>query len=634
VAATSKELALESSTKGGPVQWPLGTPLLTIGGQQNGVVHVGPGLTILVGPNGSGKTRALRAIKTTLEGTNRIGVYGRKVRFLAAGRSSPFEQFRSSVTGPGHINQSDAAVGHVNYRQSWWSDESLTGDLLAIDARADLKLKVDARLQQLFDRSIELAWSQSGLSPRISSTRGGGSYPANNEASGILQLVGLLAAIHNDEIGALIIDEPEVSLHPQHQAFVLDEMERVAGDPADRTKKLIILATHAPTLLPLRSEQDLPHFAFFNDINEPPAQIAANEPVLKSSKLKALLARLSETHRMAMFAERILLVEGPSDETIVTQLARRMDWPLLARNAQVLPVMGKGEFPEVAKIFGLMKKQIGVLADLDALADDNVLINFFSSLPGAELVASRRGAKSIVGLDGDLRTDLGTFMVKHSEAVDRIAEDYPDWSADAPADVIRKRVTLARVLTAPATFGSEAASWATTLSQRYAALLEILADVGCFFLRAGAIENYYASVSAEDTKPSAAADQAATFGDTDRAALETRYADVLSAIRYIAPSRGVDENRVLRPKLGAAITAVFQSMTQTTSADVLNAIARSTIGASAEVFSFENTSTADQLKLKIAIVSPLFVRPKFPIEVSHGQNINQILPDVLPFADT
>lgn len=618
-----------NTTEGNQVQWPLGTPLQTVGGQQNGTVQIAAGLTILVGPNGSGKTRALRAIKATLEGTNRIGVYGRKIRFLAAGRSSPFEHFRSSANSPASIDQSEAAVGHVSYRQLWWQIESLTGDLLTLDARADLRLKVEARLQQLFDRSMELTWSQQGLCPRISSISGSGSYPANHEASGILQLVGLLAAIHNNEIGALIIDEPEVSLHPQHQAFVLDEMERVAGDPADPAKKLIVFATHSPTLLPLRSEQDLPHFAFFNDISQPPAQVPANEPVLKSSKLKALLARLSATHRMAMFAERVLLVEGPSDETVVTQLARRMDVPLLARNAQALPVTGKGEFPEVAKMFGLMNKQVGVLADLDALADDNELVKFISSLPRATDVASRHGAKSIVALDSDLRTDLAMFMAKNSEAVDRVAPHYPNWSGGAPADLTRKRVTLARLLTAPTTFGPDAASSASTLSQRYEALLEMLAEVGCFFLRAGAIENYYVRASDADTKPSAAAEQAATFTETDLATLETRYADVLAAIRYIAPARGVDENRVLRPKLGAAITAIFQSMSQTTSADQLNAIAKTTIGSSAEVFTFENISTADQLKLKIMIASPLFARTNFPIEVSHGQNVNQILPEVL-----
>lgn len=334
-----------------------------------------------------------------------------------------------------------------------------------------------------------------------------------------------------------------------------------------------------------------------------------------------------------MFAERVMLVEGPSDETIVTQLARRMDWPLLARNAQVLPVTGKGEFPEVAKLFRLMNKEVGVLADLDALSDDNGLVNFISGLPGATDAALQYGAESIVALDGDLRTDLGTFMIKHREAVDRLAPHYPDWSADAPAELVRRRVTLARVLTMPDTFEGAAADAAIALSQRYTALLQMLGKVGCFFLRAGAVENYYGPDSNSGTKPAAAASEAATFGQTDRATLKARYADVLNAISYIAPGRAVDENRVLRPKLGAAITAVFQSMVNTTKNDELNATARTTIGASAEIFSFENISTAHELKLRIVIVSPLFARENFPIEVSHGQNVNQILPEALAFAE-
>lgn len=625
---------MDTTTQNAPPSWPLSAPLTMVSGQPNGSIAIAPGLTILVGPNGSGKTRALRAIKGALDGTNRIAMYGRKVRFLSAGRSSPFEHFRSSVTGPNNIDTSEAAVGYQYFRDSWWAVESLTGDLIALDARPDLALKVEARLQQLFDRSIELSWTQTGISPRISPTRGGSPYSANYEASGILQLVALLAAIHNDEIGALIIDEPEISLHPQHQAFLLEEMERVAGDPSDPTKKLVIFATHAPTLLALRSEQDLPRFAFFNDVNQPPAQISDSEPALKNRKLRALLARLSATHRMAMFAERVLLVEGPSDETVITQLARKMDWPLLARNAQALPVTGKSELVEVAKLFGLMNKKIGVLADLDALADDNSLVNFYSELPGATSAAARRSAKSIASVDGDLRTDLGQFMSKYSDAVSRAAAEYPDWSTDAPANVALKRLTLARLLTAPESFSGEATAAASTLSQRYNAMLEMLAEVGCFFLRAGAIENYYATPPASDTKPGAAADEAAAFNDADRTTIEARYRDVLAAIRYIAPARGVDETRILRPKLGAAITAVFQSMTAASTSDELNAMARGTIGRSATVFSFDNISTSDQLKLRISIASPLFVRANFPIEVSQGQNINEVLPEVLGRIDT
>ena len=55
------------------------------------------------------------------------------------------------------------------------------------------------------------------------------SYSSAREASGLLHLVSILAALYDDEVGCLLIDEPEVSLHPQLQAFLLEEIKKVAG---------------------------------------------------------------------------------------------------------------------------------------------------------------------------------------------------------------------------------------------------------------------------------------------------------------------------------------------------------------------------------------------------------------------
>ena len=71
----------------------------------------------------------------------------------------------------------------------------------------------------------------------LASTRGGGRYQLSREASGLLQLVTILTALYDDEVGALLLDERQVSLHPQLQAFLLHEILGIAGDPADNAKK-------------------------------------------------------------------------------------------------------------------------------------------------------------------------------------------------------------------------------------------------------------------------------------------------------------------------------------------------------------------------------------------------------------
>ncbi|HGY4914904.1 TPA: ATP-dependent endonuclease [Citrobacter freundii] len=608
------------------VKYPLVDNLGTIA-----TIKVVPGITVLVGPNGSGKTRALRAIKSQLMSENLLNANNRKVHFLSAGRSSPLESYRSSSNSPHGVDTNNAAVGNIGYMDNWWNFESITGDLMVLDRRPDLKLKIEARLQQLFDRSVELKWSQSGMIIRMTSVTSGDGYPANHEASGILQVIALLSAIHNDEIGTLIIDEPEISLHPQHQAFLLEEMELVAGDPSDPTKKLIIIATHSPSMLSLRRIEELSKIIFFNSAQRVPAQIESKSEILKSRKLTALIARLSATHRTAMFAEHVLLVEGPSDEIIVTQLARKFGLRMLARNAQILPVTGKGEFIEAAKLFRLMNKQVSLLADLDALADENDLVNYFSGLPEAMAIADQIGRTNLADFDRDLRGEITSFIADFKAEIDMAADDYPDWSSKESGADTKRRVTLARILTNPRSFGTETSSSAERLFIKYNLLLSSLEKVGCYFLRRGAIENYYretADIGAG--KPDRAALESAGFDAREKHELEASYKDIYAALQYAAPNKIVDEDTLLRMKLGAILLPVMLGMKFNSSDKEIEALASSTIGNDATVFKLSNKSDEQQIKLEVDLRSPLFKRENFPFEISTSENPIAVLQKVLP----
>lgn len=612
--------------------WPLGVKFPLMGDHDNeGILNVAPGIITLVGPNGSGKTRALRAIKSTLMATGRIEKYDRKVHFLSAGRSSPFETFRASSDHPGWKNEKEAAIGNASFLQQWWEYESVTGDLIVLDRRPDLKLKVEARLQQLFDRSVQLEWTQEGMVIRITSALGGDSYAANHEASGILQLVALLSAIHNDAIGALLIDEPEISLHPQHQAFLLEEMEQVAGDPSDPKKKLIIIATHSASMLPLRRIDELPKIAFFSSVRHPPAQVEADAGILVRSKLASLVGRLSTTHRDAMFAEHILLVEGSSDEIIASHLARKLGLRLLARNVQILPVTGKGEFREAAKLFRLMNKRVSVLADLDALADDNSLVCHFSDLPHAAAIADTLGRPNLADLDRDLRGALSNFISDFASEVDTAADTYPYWSCKEANAFAKQRVTLARVLSDPDSFEGGAALKAASIRTQYEVLLTALAKLGCFFLRRGAIENYYDASSVPSSgKLERAAIEATGFDGRDADELISGYCDLYAALQHAAPNQRVDEDLLLRMKLGAALTPALLSGKLDSSDAQLNAIAKTTVGSDAEVFKLSNKSTRHELRIEVDIASRLFERSTFPFEISASDNPIVIVRSKLP----
>lgn len=602
-------------------------PLDVISGKPGGTVTIRPGITILVGPNGSGKTRALRSIQRALRNHGTLTTH---VRFLPAGRTGPIERFRAATDSPGVGSQEgEAFYGHVSYRARWHEIESVVGDVLNLDQRPDLRIKVETRLQQLFERGIDFQWSQSGLGMSFTAMSGNARYQSGLEASGITQLVSLLAAIYDDTIKTLIIDEPEISLHPQLQAFILEEMESVAGDWADPGKKRILISTHSPSFLPLRSLADLPSIVFFGG-DADCRQIDPADGLLQSSKLKDFVARTSLSHRQALFAERIFLVEGPSDEIVAARIARRLGLKIEARNTQILPALGKGEFRDARKLFTKVGMQVTVLADLDALADDNRLVNDFSGADGATAIANAIGYSSLIELDGKLRSELAGLITANTAVIDGVVGAYSYWSDKQDLDVKRRRCTLAQMLTDASAFTGELGAKMTGLATRYGVLLDGLERLGCFFLRRGAIENYYADTSSDAGKPARASTEANRLAALTPAQIATEYPELVRALRCAAPGRNIDESVILRGKLGAALGAIFQSLEPTSTDAQIEAMAISVLPAIEGLFSFHNATTHDHLAVRVDLRSKIFNLTGFPLTVARKDNLNDMVGQIQP----
>ena len=598
-----------------------------IAGKPGGTVTIRPGITTLIGPNGSGKTRALRSIQKALRGRGAEAVH---VRFLPAGRTGPVERYRAATDSPGvGSNAGEAFYGHISYRSRWHEIESVVGDVMNLDQRPDLRIKVETRLQQLFERSIDFQWSQEGLAMSFTAMSGNARYHSGLEASGITQLVSLLAAIYDDKIKTLIVDEPEISLHPQLQAFILEEMELVAGDWADRSKKRILISTHSPSFLPLRSLADLPSIVFFGG-DADCRQIDPANGLLLSSKLEDFVARTSLSHRQALFAERILLVEGPSDEIVTARTARRLGLKIEARNTQILPALGKGEFREARKLFTEIGMRVTVLADLDALADDNRLVNDFSGADGAIEIANANGHSSLIELDSKLRSELAGLIIANAAAIDEAVGAYPYWSDKQDPDVKRRRCTLAQLLTDPSVFAGALGAKMTALAIRYGVLLDGLERLGCFFLRRGAIENYYADISNGAGKPARASAEAARLAALTPAQLADEYPELVRALRSAAPGRNIDESVILRAKLAAALGAIFQSMEDDSTDAQIEAMAISVLPAIEGLFTFHNATSANQPAVRVELRSDIFNLTGFPLTVARKDNLSEAVGQIQP----
>ncbi len=295
--------------------------------------------------------------------------------------------------------------------------------------------------------------------------------------------------------------------------------------------------------------------------------------------------------------------------------------------------------PETVRLFRLMGKRVVVLADLDALADDNAIITAFTENEIAREAANRNGHLDLLSMDKPLRTELAQAVADRWVELEPLAATHRyirGSEGNLPTDKAKRRAALAVVLsTDEATLRNRphGQEW-VRLRSRFDALLSVLETAGCFVLHRGTIEDCYVGTAAPGVtgKPEAAADEAATFAEAVTADLQRHYADVLRAIECAAPASPVDENAFLRGHLAGLLGTVFQMLKVNTSLEDITAAAISAYPDAARIFSLKNVSAecGGTPALRVQINSPLFARATFPAVVRGDQNLHSEVEILLP----
>ena len=591
-------------------------------GNQEVQITLYSGLTILVGTNASGKTQTLKKIRDIMK--RELG--SNKVRYLSSNRIGNMEQYRSK-TNQYSYTIDDYTLGDQATKRARLQIETASGDFFAMDERKDVFIKVSERLSVLFNRNIFIRWDAGQMKVFFGKTDSEQEYSVAAEASGLVNVISILAALFDESVEVLLIDEPEVSLHPQLQSYLLREMKNVVK----KYNKTIIISTHSAEMIELNKASDLCNYIFFRK-NTLPKQISPDASELNSVKLKEFLLRMSLIYNEGFFAKKVLLIEGSSDMILCRYLCNRLDLNLDVAGTQIIPVEGKGQFPIIMKLFRLIGKEVCVLTDLDGFTDDNSIINLFSELPEGTKIANDHGNENLQSMIREIKTKIDGVIRSTKDNMISIYSQHPYWinrDLEAGEDKIIRRALVAQLFTVDE---DELLTWPdsqewTSLKKRITVLLDILEELGCFILRKGAIESYY-TFSPNTTfngKPSAAAHEVSCWEEKSTEQIYEHFSDITRSLQFAALEKNVDESFAVKKELLSELALILGILPEvSTEKEILSCIKQSK-GSVDSLFDYKIINENKRLGVEVSLKSEIIDVAGFPFKAFVGDNVNSLI---------
>ncbi|NJD54759.1 MAG: hypothetical protein FIB07_18120 [Candidatus Methanoperedens sp.] len=316
-------------------------------------------LNFLVGPNGTGKTKFAEQLK------DRCQAQGLKTRYLNAERLTGFEKQNYNLFGYSQMERGLDIGQFSDYKNQGRAYGLSAGAFVILKEKLDVRIRVEASLSQLFGRRIRLAEEGGFLKPKMQKIQGGDEYGMKeSECHGLKELITLLTFIYDDEYNCLIIDEPELHLHPQFQTLFLQEIRHIAGDPRiDPNKKCFFIITHSPYYVDIRTPNDLKHCVVFQP-DKPPSYVNQLDGD-DEWKIKRLLPRLNTHHKQFFFASRPIFVEGYTDQQLFTLIQEKRGKLLGAAGVCIIDVGGKDELDFFFRLCKKLNIDAQFITDLD-----------------------------------------------------------------------------------------------------------------------------------------------------------------------------------------------------------------------------------------------------------------------------
>ncbi len=309
-------------------------------------------VTFFVGRNGSGKSRTARAIAERLKGE--LLSTDRLVGLMAFDNyrfGSVPSQFRGVPLGTDDRVQAKRFPGTVGLA---------TDELYVLREEPKVLLRVAAFIRRALGRAIELRESAGFLDPYV--LVGDTEYSLlRDEGHGLRELVVLLTAVYRQDWRLLVVDEPELHLHPSMSRLWITELSRECAT----TKRYAIVVTHDPGMLRPKTSEDLGGIWYFAS-GVRPIRISDQILDVQKARVTASLQVNPQLISQLVFSPRPVLVEGPHDVAALTASLARTQPPEVAAQTELVECGGSGGVVLWLEIGNKLGLDLKAVADLDA----------------------------------------------------------------------------------------------------------------------------------------------------------------------------------------------------------------------------------------------------------------------------
>lgn len=191
----------------------------------------------------------------------------------------------------------------------------------------------------------------------------GSSFLASAASSGEKEILTYLFAIYglNVRDALVIVDEPELHLHPRWQQTLLSLFE----DLAQETGNQFLLATHSPVFV---SPQSIRYVSRVFSLNQESAIIRLDDGALPDRKHLLSIIN-SQNNEKIFFADTVILVEGTSDALFFRSVFQELGYAASGKIREFIAVGGKNYFATYEKILQSAKVPYAIISDLDYMEE-------------------------------------------------------------------------------------------------------------------------------------------------------------------------------------------------------------------------------------------------------------------------